>query len=205
MTTAPRPPTRGPYAKGVARRREIVDAALDVLAVSSFQNSSLDEIARRVGITRQGLLHYFGSKDNLIIAVLQERDTRDIAAGLGAAHSSQSAGDAMQRSVDRTQASPGLARLYTAFAAAATDPAHPAHEFFRHRYDDIRETTRRGIEAAISERRVDPAVDAGTASQQIVGILDGLQLQWLLDPDLDTREALRRAVQALLPPPPSAD
>ena len=107
------------------------------------------------------MLHYFGSKENLIIAVLQERDVRDIAAGLSAAHSSQPVGDGVQRSVDRTQASPGLARLYTAFAAAATDPAHPANEFFRRRYDDIRETTRRGIEAAISEGRVDPAVDTG--------------------------------------------
>ena len=114
-----------------------------MLAGEGLENSSLDEIAGSVGITRQGLLHYFGSKENLIIAVLQERDVRDVAAGLGDAHSPLSAGDAIS-SVKRTQASPGLARLYTAFAAAATDPAHPAHGFFRQRYEAIRQTTQRG-------------------------------------------------------------
>ena len=138
MTAAPRPPTRGPYAKGVARRREIVDAALDVLAVNSFQNSSLDEIARRVGITRQGLLHYFGSKDNLIIAVLQERDARDIAAGLGG-RPLLTVGRQRHAAFGRshpgvTRPRPPLHRL----RGRGDRPRHPAHEFFRHRYDDIR-------------------------------------------------------------------
>ena len=146
-------------------------------------------------------LHYFGSKENLIIAVLQERDVRDVAASMSDAGSTESLGDGIIRSVTRTKASPGLARLYTAFAAAATDPAHPAHGFFRQRYKAIRQTTQRELEIAIREGRLDPAIDVKIASQQILGILDGLQLQWLLDPELDTEDALRSAVQVLLSPP----
>ena len=194
---------RGPYAKGVVRRQQILDVALDVLGEKSLENSSLDEIAGSVGITRQGLLHYFGSKENLIVAVLEERDVRDVAAGMSDHDPTASLDDNLVRSVDRTKASPGLARLYTAFAAAATDPTHPAHGFFRQRYEAIRQTTRRGLEAAIREDRIDPSIDVEVASQQILGILDGLQLQWLLDPDLDTEDALRSAVRAFLPPPSS--
>ena len=49
-------------------------------------------------------------------------------------------------------------------------------------------------------KALDPAIDVEIASQQILGILDGLQLQWLLDPELDTEDALRSAVRALLSP-----
>ena len=130
---------RGPYTKGVARRREIVDTALEVLADRGLGNASLDEISSRVGITRQGLLHYFGTRENLILAVLEERDARDMAAGMAGYRPGEPPEEAYERVLARTREYPGLARLYTAFAAAATDPSHPAHQFFRDRYRRIRD------------------------------------------------------------------
>lgn len=52
---------RGSYAKGVARREEILESALDVIGRKGYQNASLKEIAEVVGVTPAALLHYFGS------------------------------------------------------------------------------------------------------------------------------------------------
>ena len=177
MPGAARPASRGPYAKGVVRRTGIVDAALEALAVNGLQNSWLDEVARRVGISRQGLLHYFSSKEDLIIAVLQERDVRDVAAGLG--DNETRPGSAEDVLVQRRSIAPK--RLPG--SPASTPPSRPLPPIPRTRRTassasvtrTIRETTRRGLEYMIREGRLDPALDTESASQQILGILDGLQ------------------------------
>jgi AcrR family transcriptional regulator len=194
---------RGPYAKGVARRQEIIAVALEVLATQGLRNSTLEDIAARVGITRPGLLHYFDSKEELLLAVLEERDNRDLAAAAAAEQAAGSAADAtvldgVERAVARTKTAPGLARLYTELAAEATDPGHPAHEWFQRRYERIRALGRAQIEARIAAGDLDASVDAEALSQLMPALMDGLQLQWLLDPDLDTTAALRMAVSGLL-------
>jgi len=193
---------RGPYVKGIARRQEIIDVALELLSTQGMRASTLQEIATRVGISAPGVLHHFGSKENLLIAVLEERDNRDLeaAAQWAAAHPPADGGhlNSLEAAVARTKASPGLARLYTVLAAEATDPDHPAHEWFRLRYQRIRERSRVEMERAIASGLLDPAVDTEALSQLLPGILDGLQLQWLLDPELDVSAALRLSVRALV-------
>ena len=59
------------------RRAEIVRAALEVIAERGYRGASLAAVAERVGLTQQGLLHYFPTKDALLVAVLEERDQWD--------------------------------------------------------------------------------------------------------------------------------
>ncbi|GAA2470291.1 TetR/AcrR family transcriptional regulator [Winogradskya humida] len=193
--------TRGPYAKGVARKQEIIEVALELLAVGGLRQSTLDEIAKRVGITRPGLLHYFGSREALLTAVLEERDRRDIAHGIGVGVTGMGVTETMDEVLLHSLRSPGLARLFTIFAAEATDEDHPAHAFFRGRYQRIRTMIEEGIRAEQDGGVIDRGVDPGPAAQQILAVLDGLQLQWLLDPGLDPRTALRTSMIVLLPAP----
>ena len=65
---------RGPYAKGVARRAEILDVALRLYGASSGERPTLAAIAAEVGLTEAGVLHYFGSMDELFVAILEARD-----------------------------------------------------------------------------------------------------------------------------------
>lgn len=58
-----------------ARRVLIVEAALGVFAEHGFQAASLDEIARRAGVTKPVLYDHFKSKRALYVALLErERD-----------------------------------------------------------------------------------------------------------------------------------
>ena len=193
---------RGPYAKGVLRRRQIIDAATEVLEAHGLRGSTLEEIAARVGLTRAGLLHYFGSRDALLVAVFEQRDAEDIAAGTEKSVRSQSAADSFERAVRRTRESPGMARLHTQLAAEAVDPTHPLHTYFRDRYEQVRRMTEQQIEQGIRVGIMSDSIQPRAASIQILALLDGLQpSQWLLDPDLDTTAALRTASAAILPPP----
>ena len=61
---------RGAYAKGVAKREEILAAALTIIGEQGFRRASVREIAEAVGLSPAGLLHYFGLKEQLFVAIL---------------------------------------------------------------------------------------------------------------------------------------
>ena len=62
---------RGPYRNGVKRRREIVMAAALAFGQYGYHGASLRQIADHVGTTNATLIAYFGSKEGLLIAVLE--------------------------------------------------------------------------------------------------------------------------------------
>src|SRR5687768_11829323 len=74
--TRPARGARGSYAKGQAKRQEILDAALVVFGRSGFHSGSLREIAKRVNLTPAGLMHHFSGKEELFTEVLRQRDAR---------------------------------------------------------------------------------------------------------------------------------
>ena len=68
------------------RRVELLDAALLVFARRGYHATSLKEIAEEAGVTDGLLIHYFGSKANLLRAVLEHKrgvlsDLEDLVAG----------------------------------------------------------------------------------------------------------------------------
>src|SRR5690554_5274750 len=60
------------------RRKRILEAASEVFGEKGYVKGSLADIAERVGMTHAGVLHHFGSKDQLLLAVLAHRDTTDV-------------------------------------------------------------------------------------------------------------------------------
>src|SRR5687768_3303093 len=63
--------------EGRATRDAIVDAALRAFAQRGYRGASIDSIAVEVGVSRQGVLHHFPSKVDLLVAVLEHRDELD--------------------------------------------------------------------------------------------------------------------------------
>ena len=198
-----RPAQRGPYAKGIARRQEVLEVALDVLATNGLRHSSLQEIATRVGLTRPGLLHYFGTREDLLVAVLRARHERDIDRASRRKNAGRSMAQMVVTGVLLQHRTPGLVRLDAAMAAEATDPTHPAHLYFRERSRQLENAYARGIAHEVEVGRVAPDVDPDLAAQQINSLIDGLHVQWLIDPSLDVRAILTGALARLLPEPTS--
>lgn len=192
--TAPAPRRRrGPYAKTAARQQQIVDAAIEVFATQGFRASSLREVAARVGLSQAGLLHHFGSKEALLVAVLASREQRSRTLGEGLA-----AADALRQLAQESVANPGLIRLFTVLSAEATDPDHPAHGWMVTRYAETRAEFTAAVRRLQEAGGADPDVDPEVIARQAVAVFDGLQLQWLLDPTTDLAGAVESYIETLL-------
>lgn len=186
---------RGSYAKGVARREEILESALDVIGRKGYQNASLKQIAEVVGVTPAALLHYFGSKEELFTEVLRTRDQHD--------HDAQRPTDptaakaAFVDVIRHNTEVPGVVELFSRLSVDAVDPAHPAHDYFLERSERLRESIAEAFDDA-AERRA--ALDPDTMARVIQAVADGLQLQWMIDPGVDMPGIIEALMDVLYPP-----
>jgi len=53
------------------RRLQIIQAAYDAIALKGYNNFTVDDIAQMAGLSKGGVLHYFRSKDDILIHLLE--------------------------------------------------------------------------------------------------------------------------------------
>ncbi|WP_308468554.1 TetR/AcrR family transcriptional regulator [Rathayibacter soli] len=189
---------RGSYAKGIAKRDQILTTALDVIARQGYRKASIRELAAAVDLSQTGLLHYFGTKEDLFIEVLRKRDQLDVeaygvsdhgpATGTGSGTGTDTGADiigALLRVVRHNADVPGLVRLYTQFSAEATEPDHPAHEYFRERSATFRFTVAAAIRQQQRAGKLASSLDPDRIAMLLIAAIDGLQTQWMLDDSVD--------------------
>ncbi len=178
--------TRGPYRKGIERRREIVAAAAELFAESGYTHSSMRELAKRVNLTQPGVLHHFADKEDLLVEVLNLRDA-SVADYLSALETDDVA--ARSREVARHSAEhEGLTSLFIILSAEAIFRDHPAHGYFQEHYRAA-QAEARDLDTASSANppgSVSPAMIATLGA----AIQDGLQIQRRYRDDLDVVEAV---------------
>ncbi|MGE2691368.1 TetR/AcrR family transcriptional regulator [Mycolicibacterium pulveris] len=63
----------------VERRRELLDALVAEFAKAGIGDRSLREIAAAVGTSHRMLLHHFGSRDELLLSIVEEVERRQMA------------------------------------------------------------------------------------------------------------------------------
>lgn len=175
--------TRGPYAKTAATRLAILDAALEVFAEGGYRGGSVRHIAERVGLSEPALMHHFRSKAGLLEGVLVHRDQRSY----DIAPLDKLTGGAFLRGlvdlVRHNASTPGVVELYATLSAEATSPKHPAHDYFVNRYDFVRASIAEAYRELKAEGRLAAGVEPQWATNATIAVLDGLQVQWLLDRD----------------------
>ncbi len=178
-------------ARGQGRRAEILRAALEVIAERGYRGASLAAVAERVGLTQQGLLHHFPTKEALLVAVLEERDQWD------SVPSSQWRLDLLGTLVEYNAMRPGIVQTFSALLGESVTEGHPAREFFTRRYVGVRESMAEVLRAEYGER-LPGGLTPERAAPLLVAVLDGLQYQWLLDPEaVDMPGAVRDFLELL--------
>jgi AcrR family transcriptional regulator len=162
------------------RRQQIIDVATRQIALKGFRGVTVASVAEDAGLSKAGMLRYFPSKADLLLAVMAHRDelSRDFMASLLAGTPGQEAFIAATEEIVRHIADQReLVLLYVVLSAEALDPGHPAHDQFARRYTGAR----RAFERFLSPSRD----DAADLAVQVLAAWDGLQLAWLRDPQLD--------------------
>ncbi|MCU1526609.1 MAG: hypothetical protein JWP75_372 [Frondihabitans sp.] len=192
----------GHYAKGLAKRESILDAAVTVFGQVGFHGASLREIARQCGVSHQSLMHYFPTKDELLLAVLRRRDERlrshfDDEGGMGV-------GELVALAEDNVDV-PGVIQLFNTASAESTSPEHPAHEYYADFYERIVASTALSLSTAERHGLLRPGFTAESAARVVLAVQDGLQLQWLYDRDAVHVADLMRLVIASIVTVPLAE
>ena len=188
--------TRGPYRTGIRRREQLVGIAMDVFGEYGFAGGSIRTIAEQAGVNHATLIQHFGSKEGLLTAVLEEWDRRTVENGL----TDVSGLDYFRRLPDvmaSHQNNRGLLELFTTIAAEASNPAHPGRSFITQRYATnlatlaahLREAVEAGDIAPLSPAQIEVEVRLLTA------MMDGIGLQWLLNPGTDIRSSVSTYVE----------
>lgn len=189
----------GSYAKGVARRREILDRAIEVFTERGADGTSLRRIAQALGVSHAALLHYFDSREQLLVAVYEHAEARrDEANGH---HRPEHAADVMVRAAVQNVEVPGLVQLYSTLVAASLEADSVASKaFFTHRFEAVRAALTEDLLRDQAAGLVRDDIDAARTAALIVAASDGLQIQWLLEPSIDLEETLRTFATLLAPP-----
>ena len=63
-------------ASGEATRRKVIDAVVETVAEIGYYKASSNQIARRAGVTWGAIQHLFGSREQMMLAVAQDIQTR---------------------------------------------------------------------------------------------------------------------------------
>lgn len=193
MSAKPRATTRD-------TRERILKAAVDIFGTKGSTNGTLADVAERVGMTHAGVLHHFGSKQKLLLEVLAYRDQADVA-DLVEQHMPRGADRFVHlvRTALMNTRRPGIVQAYTVLSAESVTDDHPGRDYFRDRYATLRNDLTEAFEELCATHGVtdSEAVQSGSAS--ILAVMDGLQLQWLLQPDaVDLAGASEFAIRAIV-------
>lgn len=186
---------RGSYAKGVAKRDEILTAALDVIAREGYRGTSVKELAQAVGLSQPGLLYYFDSKDELFVEILRKRDELDLKTYWreGAENPFRTLLSVMRHNAKV----PGLVELYARLSAEASDKAHPAHRYFVERRETLFSLLGTVIEEGKKTGQYPADVDPVQVGIILNAAADGLQIMWLQDSTIDMAGELEKLLFSL--------
>src|SRR5688500_14741306 len=169
-------------ARGRSQRERVLRAAMEIFATQGYRGASLDAVADAVGMTRQGLLHYFPSKVELLLGVLDLRQEEDHVRIERMFERSQSMADALLTLSRRNRTRPELLRMFTILASESVDAEHPGHDWFVERYRGVRSRMQERIAAEQRAGTLTDAIATESIAVLLLAVMDGLQIQHLLDP-----------------------
>lgn len=180
------------YATGRATKQSIVARAAEAFAQKGFYGASLRGIAREAGVDHSTLLHHFGTKTALLLAVIEWHDTQDAPPGMPLDLPPEVLLDGLVRTAEHNRSAPGLVQLLSTLTAEAGSDGHPARAALQQRHQMLVEI----IGGAIQTQRSRGAVpDAGVAPEVraalIISTWEGLQVYDALHPgEIDIPELL---------------
>ena len=190
--------TRAARAQGREARDELLAAALRVFARSGYSQAGVDEIAAEAGYSKGALYWHFSGKEELLLALLEERidaPMRERVALLASApperDMSEEATRAFARQLDTQREAMLLEREY--WSLAIRDPE------LRARYAERQTELRRDLAAAMQARArhlgtPDLTMPAEDAARIVMSIIGGLAVDELIEPGSVRPELLGEAL-----------
>lgn len=176
--------------------RRLLRAAAELIAERGYEKTTLAAIGERAGYSHGLVTRRFGSKDGLLLALLQKMVSDWMTDDILPAFQGQSGVDSVLVLVRGIRGSAAhdptaMRALYTLmFEGLKPEPAI-LHERMAEIHRGGRLRMEDALNRGIAEGNVHPSVDARTTSQLVMAALRGSAYQWLLDGSFDFDGTLR--------------
>lgn len=196
------PPRKGStQARGAHRREQILDVAFELFAKHGIRNTTTAALAEGCGITEAGLFHHFASKDDILLAVLARADASVARIGDAIAESDTivEALHRLHESAQPLSQNPSLARLRAMVTAEGVTDLGATRAYVTRRTAAIRDRFAAAFSVAIETGEIRPDLDPIALATEVVAFMEGIQIEWVLDPDhVDIVAAYRTYADALV-------
>jgi len=185
-----------------ARRRDIADAALRVIAEQGLGRFTALAIAREVGVSDAALFRHFETKEEIVLAAIERVEEILFAGFPPAGHDPlERLGLFFRQRVAVIEENPGVARLVASDALAqAAPPAGVARvaELRRRSVRFVRGCLDEAARAGLLAEGLEPAEAAVLVLGAILALTQGRQLKAKLDRPAGLAERTWRALESLL-------
>jgi AcrR family transcriptional regulator len=198
-----------PNRRGVKSRELVLDAAEHVMAEQGFEAATLAHVVEEAGIPMSSVYHYYGSKDGILLAVMERGAERffadlpepDQPVGRPAEHLARVVSAAVRTLEDH----PNFLRLLIFFA---TQPPHAGNGEVQAVVDRVREMALQRLRTQIAIAFDDDPRSSTTdrLARFALAAFDGafvaaqtdsaVTLEWLLEPLAPALVAARRSLMA---------
>jgi AcrR family transcriptional regulator len=173
------------HEKKAITRRRLLDAAADVFAARGYEVASLDEVAERAGLTKGAVYSNFANKEELFLAVLDDRvqdEMLGIADRVAAADPAEAqTNEAAQLFLQILQERRTWFLLSVEFTIYAA--RHPEKDLGHARAREMRRIVVAQIERHAAEIGVELPLPADELAQALMSFGNGIALEKLADPD----------------------
>lgn len=186
-----------------AKRLQILEAATARFAEVGYEAAAMDGLAAAAGVSKGSLYDYFQNKEDLFYASFEWFESQILATSMARM---QSGGDARARLINFADASvstmvdnvalyPVMLEVWAAAAKSGTRDRFS--QAMRKLYRDFRAQIGTLIKAAQDSGDINPQADPQILAGMLIGAVDGLLLQYWLEPNFDPRNWVRRFLDDL--------
>jgi AcrR family transcriptional regulator len=176
------------------QRREILHAARGVFARRGVEGTGLAHVADAAGMGRSSLYHYFPNKEALVRALILEQIELEeslFEAALGRE------GSPLERIAELVGGQVEIFEAWRAMAGLTLDLWSRHSKRFRPAFRRLREILGKLIEEGQRAGEVDRALDTEFTAAGIIATIDGLLLQYVVEPAaFSDRARLRKAMES---------
>ncbi len=181
-------------------RQAVLDAAFEVFGQRGIAATSLTEVAAAAGLTKGAVYSNFDSKDELVLALMEEHAGHRIQASLDAIDGAGVADVFPQVAavlVHEMRVDAVWHRLLAEyFAMAHHDPAR--REALQRRRREVRETITRAVEKVAAELDLELPMPAADLAVTLLALSNGLGVETDIDPDGVPDDLLARVLTLIV-------
>lgn len=196
MTTSPlsMKSKRSKQERAELSERKLLEAAIELMGSHGYQKTTVAEISRQAGYSPGLVTHRFGSKLRLLDTIIEGAMLQFQRSTLPAAIGDAEGLDALVSFCTSRLRPEAIGQATRAFYTVMGESLGPVPEIrptYARSNVQWRELVSGWVQEGQRDGEIRPDVDPNTAAGLVVGLIRGLILQWMIDPDALDLDSLR--------------